>query len=115
MIRFDPSTDGANGNGRDAQGRFAPGNRCGKGNPHALEAARFREALLRGVTVEDIEAIVKALVKRAKGGDIPACKEILDRLLGRAPLAVALEMTNPNEQVIRLEYVNDWRNAGGGS
>jgi len=69
--------------GRTPGGRFAPGNRGGPGNPHGATVAKLRAAILAAVTPEDIDAIIRALVHRAKGGDMAAIKELLDRAIGR--------------------------------
>lgn len=76
-----PSPNGANGRGPD--GRFAKGNSGGPGNPYAKRAAKLRSALYEAVTDDDLRAIVAKLVESAKGGDIAAAREVLDRLLGR--------------------------------
>ena len=76
-------------NGRTASGRFAKGNPGGPGNPHSRRVAALREALLESVTEADIRAVAKALVSKAKGGDIPAVRELLDRLLGKGDDKVA--------------------------
>jgi hypothetical protein len=73
----------ANGTGRTPGGRFAPGNAGGPGNPHAGTVSKLRAAILAAVTPEDIEAIVRALVHRAKGGDLGAARELLDRAIGK--------------------------------
>lgn len=70
-------------NGRDQAGRFAAGNRCAKGNPFARRMAELRSALISAVTDEDLRDIIKALIEKAKRGDVPAAKEVLDRTLGR--------------------------------
>lgn len=69
--------------GRDAGGRFAQGNKAGRGNPHHRKVARLRAALLERVTPDDIAAVVAALVAKAKGGDVAAIKLLLDRVFGR--------------------------------
>jgi len=70
--------------GRDERtGRFLPGYQSGPGNPHARQVARLRSELLRAVTAEDLHAIVRALIKRARGGDVAAARELLDRTLGK--------------------------------
>ena len=66
------------------QGRFAQGNPGGPGNPYAKRVADLRAALLDSVTEQDIRAVARALVKRAKEGEIPAIRELLDRLMGKA-------------------------------
>lgn len=68
---------------RNQDGRFAPGNKLSKGNPLAGSVARLRTALVQAVTPEDIEAIIKTLVKKAKKGDIAATRIILERCLGK--------------------------------
>jgi len=72
-----------NGSGRTAGGRFATGNAGGPGNPHAPTVAKLRAAILAAVTPEDIDAIVRAMIQRAKGGDLGATKELLDRVIGK--------------------------------
>ncbi len=71
---------------RDISGRFAPGNKCGRGRPLARQAAQLRGALMGAVTADDIQAIAKTLVSKARGGDMAATKILLERLLG-APIA----------------------------
>ena len=70
-------------NGRTPRGQFAKGNLGGPGNPYARRVADLRAALLESVTEQDIRAVARALVKRAKEGEVPAVRELLDRLLGR--------------------------------
>jgi len=79
-----PVKDVRSPNGRTARGRFAQGNLGGPGNPYARRTAALRSALLDAVTEADIRAVARALVKRAKAGEIPAIRELLDRLLGKA-------------------------------
>jgi hypothetical protein len=74
--------------GRNPDGRFAEGNPGGPGNPHGKRAAWLREALLNAVTADDIQAIARVLVARAKDGDIPAIRELLDRTIGRSMPAI---------------------------
>ena len=78
-----PSPNGANGDGRDACGRFVKGNRGGPGNPHAKAAGAWRSALTRVVLPSDVEAVLAVLVKRAKAGEPWAVRELLDRCLGK--------------------------------
>jgi hypothetical protein len=75
-----PSTTASNGRGPG--GRFGPGNRVAKGNPHAAQVARLRSALLDAVKPVDIREVTQALLAQAKTGDVPAVRELLQRLLG---------------------------------
>lgn len=81
--------------GRTSTGRFAPGNPGGPGNPHGRRSAWFRERLLEAVTDRDIQAVVRALVSKAKAGDIAAIRELLNRLLGRVPEAPDADAIEP--------------------
>ena len=75
-----PSTTGPNGRG--PRGRFGPGNRSGRGNPHSRRVALLRTALLRAVTPEDLRDVAIALLAQAKAGDVAAARELMQRLLG---------------------------------
>jgi len=92
-----PSTNGANGHGTD--GKFTKGNPGGPGNPYAKQSAELRAALYKAVTPKDIEEIAEKLVLKAKRADVPAVKELFDRLWGKAPQDVNLggQEDNPIE------------------
>jgi hypothetical protein len=78
-----PSTNGGNGGGRDAHGRFTRGNSGGPGNPHVKSVAAWRSALARVILPADIEAVLRKLLECAKAGEPWAIKELLDRCLGK--------------------------------
>lgn len=95
-----------NGTGRTPGGRFAPGNAGGPGNPHAATVAKLRAAILAAVTPEDIDGIIRALVHRAKGGDMAAIRELLDRAIGRptdADLAERIERLERAAEELRRD------------
>ena len=78
---IEPSTNGTNG--RDSAGRFTAGNGFGAGNPFARQSARIRSALMLSVTDDDVTAIVRAMIDRAKSGDVNAARLVLERTIGR--------------------------------
>lgn len=89
MMSSPPSNSGDNGStGRDAKGRFVPGNKVARGNPFARRMARLRSRALAAVSGADLEAIVRQLVVAARAGDVAAAKVLLPYLLGRPPEAV---------------------------
>jgi len=96
-------------NGRTATGHFAKGNAGGPGNPHAKRVAALREALLAAVTEADIVAVAKVLVARAKAGEVPAIRELLDRLLGK----VTADATPEDKKQIVLNVVTNVPRADG--
>ncbi|HEY8665649.1 MAG TPA: hypothetical protein VIL86_03245 [Tepidisphaeraceae bacterium] len=77
----DPSTHGTNG--KDASGRFARGNKLGRGNPLAGRAAKIRAVLLAKLTPAAVGEIADKLIAQAKTGDIAAIRELLDRTIGK--------------------------------
>jgi hypothetical protein len=69
--------------GRGPNGRFAKGNRGGPGNPFARQVAAMRQELLKAVTSEDLSGIVRAMIEKAKEGDVAAAKFVLQYTLGK--------------------------------
>src|SRR5689334_4555013 len=69
-------------NGRLEDGRFGPGNKVAKGNPHARRVAELRSAMLKAVTADDMQTVIAAMLKHAKAGNVPAAKVLLERVLG---------------------------------
>lgn len=98
-----PSTNGPNGLGRDASGKFAAGNKLGRGNPYAAHVAKLRSALIEAVTESDIKQIAETLVGLAKGGDVMATKELLLRTLGRPVEADLVERLERLEAALTEE------------
>ena len=96
MNHDNPSTHGTNG--QDGRGRFAPGNKLGRGNPLAGRAAKIRAQLLKGATPADVKAIVKKLIDGAKAGDLAFIREWLDRVIGKPAQADLLERIELIEQ-----------------
>ena len=82
------------------------GNTGGPGNPQASQVAKLRSAMLAAVGDDDITSIVAKLVELAKGGSIPAAKEVLDRCLGKSHEADLLA------RIERLELLREQRAAG---
>ncbi len=78
-------------NGRDRKGRFAEGNRASRGNPLSVHLAKLRSALVKAVTPDDMQAVVAALIVKAKAGDVLAARELLDPTVGKAPAAISLD------------------------
>lgn len=70
-----PSTNGSNGRG--PRGQFTTGNTYGKGNPFAHQYATIRAAFMREMQCEDVSAIARELINKAKSGDLQAIKLVL--------------------------------------
>jgi hypothetical protein len=69
--------------GRDAQGRFAEGNRGGPGNPFARQVAALRCGLVARLTPQDLADVADALLRQAKEGSVAAAKLLLSYALGK--------------------------------
>jgi hypothetical protein len=48
-----------------------------------VDISKFREAFYYAVSLEDMIAVVRELVRQARGGSLPAIHELLDRILGK--------------------------------
>lgn len=101
-----PSNNGANG--RDAKGRFTKGNPGGDGNPYAKQTAKLRAALYKAVTAEDIDAIVKKMVDKARFGDTHAANFVFDRVFGKPILEEGSGTeTDPIHYVVNYPNADD--------
>ncbi len=100
-----PSPNGANG--RDGRGRFSQGNSGGPGNPHAAKVASLRAAILAAVTEDDIRQVVATLVTMAKGGDLPAIRELLLRTVGKPVESDLLERIDRLEATM-TDGASEW-------
>jgi hypothetical protein len=69
--------------GRGPKGQFAKSNRGCPGNPFARQVAAMRQEFLKAVTSEDMAGIVRALIEKAKEGDVAAAKLVLQYTLGK--------------------------------
>ncbi len=78
-----PDKSEAATSGRDAGGRFAPGNAGGPGNPMARKVASLRKALLDSTTPEQIMEVAEKLRQLAIEGDVPAAKLFYAYTLGK--------------------------------
>jgi hypothetical protein len=81
--------------GRDAAGKFATGNKCGRGNPHARRMAALRGAMLETITGERLKTLAEQLYKMAVSGDTAAAGLLLSYALGKpgkCPDADALDL-----------------------
>jgi hypothetical protein len=105
----EPISNGSNG--RDAGGRFAPGNPGGPGAPTARYARQLRErlneALFKICSPDRLLAAVDACMKHAEAGDIAALKLLVERIAG-PPIASDLA-----ERLERLEEQLGTTNAKG--
>tara|TARA_R110002111_G_C6003165_1_gene373396 strand:- start:6172 stop:6486 length:315 start_codon:yes stop_codon:yes gene_type:complete len=86
---------------REKNGRFAKGNTGGPGNPHAGRVSQLRSAILTAITPEDIDAIIKKLLVRARDGDLAAIKEILDRCIGKPGQSDLMERIETLEELAK--------------
>lgn len=92
---LDLTLDGASG--KDTKGRFAKGNKCGKGgDPHAAKILAYRKSIFAAVSAADVKAIVEKAVEQARDGDKYAREFLFDRLMGKAVSHVEASLTSDN-------------------
>jgi hypothetical protein len=84
---------------------FQPGNKLGRGNPHAKAVHDFRAVALSMTTREDMKAVWRGLVKQARAGKQWAVCEFLDRVLGKA--IQSLDVTVDAQATINALVMDD--------
>jgi hypothetical protein len=89
--------------GREANGRFGKGNAGGPGNPYNRRVAELRRALLTVVSDEDICAIGRVLLEKAKSGDLAAIKLLFTYLLGKPAPAPDPDAVDLHEWQLRRQ------------
>jgi hypothetical protein len=100
-----PSADGPPPAGKDpATGRFLPGNRCGRGNPHYRKLAANRTAFLEAVGPEQVKALAAQLLARALAGDVDAARLVLAYAVGRPQPAADPDDADAAEWRARREW-----------
>ena len=62
--------------------------------------AALRGALFDAVTPEDIAAVVEALIREARDGDVAAARELLDRVVGKAEAIDLMERLTALEDLL---------------
>ena len=82
-VRAEDQTTQQSTDKRQANGRFAIGNKGGPGNPFARQVAALRQTLLNRTTPKDFEKIADELIKKAKTGDVAAIKLLFQYTLGK--------------------------------
>ena len=83
-------------------GRFAPGNRLGKGNPVHRRMAELRAALVESAKPEYLEAIANKLAASAMEGDVAAAKLYLAYTAGPPPQQV--EVTGADGEPLGVDW-----------
>jgi len=105
------------GIGRDKQGRFLPGV---SGNPEGGNSLTPEQKLQSKAVKEYIQEhkdrlaktlplVDLAVIEKAIGGDVPAIKEVYDRVMGKPlqPIAVKEQIELTFTQRIKEEKLND--------
>jgi hypothetical protein len=72
----------------DARGRFLPGNKGGPGNPFARKTAALRQVMLDTITADDMQAIVRQLIQKARDGDVSAIRLAMAYGIGKPAKSV---------------------------
>ena len=92
-----PNRSNGKSTDRDGKGRFQRGCAPGPGNPRARQVGEYQRAVREAVTCEDIAAIFKMLVRKARSGDKAAAEMVLNRSIGK-PIARIESQMDINQQ-----------------
>lgn len=97
--------------GRDGNGRFAPGNRLSKGNPHARRVHKLRSVLLKAATPARMKRVALTLLRLAESGDVPAAKLLLQYTIGnpdqRLDVDLQADVRTATAAVVRIVELPD--------
>lgn len=74
---------GGSENGRDASGRFGPGNAGGPGGPRR-RASELRRAAEEAVSPEHVQAMIRKALRMGLEGNLTAMRLVFERTCGRA-------------------------------
>lgn len=93
-------------NPRDPLGKFVKGNPGGPGPRYAQQMQRFRREFLTHIQQgERFKTICLRLIQYAMNGEEWAVKEILNRVMGRAPLTIDPVLAEDAEQLKNIRVV----------
>jgi uncharacterized protein (DUF1800 family) len=101
-----PSPNGSSG--RQSGGQFGPGNRFGRGNPHARRIHAMQAIIRDETSDDDLRAVWRRLLEMAKAGDLTAAKLVFDRVLGKVR-DVEPEPPEPGDSQPPAVIIHDWR------
>jgi hypothetical protein len=95
----------------ESNGHFARGNKGGPGNPFARRTAELRSLFQDELSEDDLRGIARAMIERAKKGDVAAAKLTLLYALGKPAVAVEPDRVEIEEHRLRMESAvpaTDW-------
>ena len=77
------------------------GYRSGAGRKKGFSARNAEEArrILSDMVMDEIEPIGRALIARAKKGDVIAIRELFDRAFGKAPQTSKIDLTGKDKPI----------------
>ncbi len=78
------------------------GKKKGSKASHTLEAQEFKKLLVQEV-LKAQKPIIKALIKKAKAGDMFAMREVLDRVIGKVTDKLELDAGNNLLDILKGE------------
>jgi hypothetical protein len=82
--------------------RLGSGRKKGSIASHTLEAQEIRICLIKKV-IKEKGPIVRALVNKAKKGDIAALREVLDRTIGKVRDQLDIDANSKRDELMRIQ------------
>ena len=83
------------------------GKRIGAGRKRGFAAKNAEESrrVLSEMVMRDIESIGKALITKAKKGDVMAVRELFDRAFGKAPQTAKIDLSEERVPIPLLDVI----------
>jgi hypothetical protein len=82
--------------------RLGAGRKKGSMASHTIEALEIRSHLIKEA-IKEKKPLIKALMEKAKQGDVPALREILERTLGRVTEQINIRADEQFEELKKIQ------------
>jgi hypothetical protein len=92
-------------------GNFAKGNKLAHGNPWVAQMQAFQRCFLDSVKKAELRAVIKAMIKKAKEGDVNAARLIVERICGKMPQDAGIQVTNLSQGNLTICIQTDNENS----
>jgi ribosomal protein L17 len=86
---------------------FQKGNQYGKGDPLIAKMQEFRKTIHSAVSKKNVRDIMKAMIERAKKGDVKAAQLVLERVAGKVKDNTEISVTNGSSQELTIKLTSE--------
>ena len=96
--------------------RFKVGNTASRGDPLIAKLQEFRKTIQSSVSKKNVRDIMKAMIEKAKKGDVKAAQLVLERVAGKVKDNTEISVTNGQSQELTIKLTTEEKtDAGSGT